>query len=48
VEDLLTLSRIEFGDIKIEKKEILLDEIVNSVFQILGDKADKKIFTFKR
>ncbi|HHW19869.1 MAG TPA: ATP-binding protein [Thermodesulfovibrio thiophilus] len=42
VEDLLTLSRIEFGDIKIEKKEILLDEIVNSVFQILGDKADKK------
>lgn len=42
VEDLLTLSRIEFGDIKIDKKEILLDEIVNSVFQILGDKADKK------
>ncbi len=42
VEDLLTLSRIEFGDIKIEKEDIFLDEVVSSVFQILKDKAQKK------
>lgn len=42
VEDLLTLSRIEFGDIKIEKENIFLDEVVSSVFQILNDKAQKK------
>lgn len=42
VDDLLTLSRIEFGDIKIEKENIVLDEVVTSVFQILKDKAQKK------
>lgn len=42
VEDLLTLSRIEFGDIKIEKENIALEEVVNSVFNILKDKAQKK------
>ncbi|MBC7190307.1 PAS domain-containing protein, partial [Candidatus Aerophobetes bacterium] len=42
VEDLLTLSRIEFGDIKIEKENIVLDELISSVFQILKDKAQKK------
>ncbi|ODA44054.1 Phosphate regulon sensor protein PhoR (SphS) [Thermodesulfovibrio sp. N1] len=42
VEDLLTLSRIEFGDIKIEKESVALDSLVDSVFQILRDKADKK------
>ncbi|MEN2994507.1 MAG: ATP-binding protein [Thermodesulfovibrio sp.] len=42
VEDLLTLSRIESGDIKIEKENIVLEEVVNSVFNILKDKAQKK------
>lgn len=42
VEDLLTLSKIEFGDIKIEKEEIFVDDVVDSVFHILKDKAEKK------
>jgi len=42
VEDLLTISRIEFGDITIEKEDILLNELVDTVFQIFHDKAEKK------
>lgn len=42
IEDILTLSRIESGDIKIEKEVVNLDDIVNSVFQIFADKAQKK------
>ncbi|MCS7215590.1 MAG: ATP-binding protein [Thermodesulfovibrio sp.] len=48
VDDLLMLSRIEFGDIKIEKENISLDEIINSVFQIFKDKAEKKSISLKK
>jgi len=48
IEDLLTLSRIEFGDIKIEKEKIALDSIVESVFQIFREKANKKGLSLER
>ncbi|GAB6184033.1 ATP-binding protein [Thermodesulfovibrio hydrogeniphilus] len=42
VEDLLTLSRIESGEIKIEKQTVNLREIVNSVFEIFQERSEKK------
>lgn len=42
VDDLLTLSRIELGDIIVTKSEVRLEEVVDMVFAMLGDKADKK------
>src|SRR3990172_9074363 len=39
VNDLLTLSRIELGDIKIQKEDVNLDNLVDTVFAILRDKA---------
>lgn len=42
VEDLLTLSRIELGDIKIEKTAVSLDYIIDTVFTTLRDKAGIK------
>lgn len=48
IEDILTLSRIESGDIKIEKEVVNLDEIVSSVFQIFADKAQKKGISLER
>ncbi len=48
VNDLLALSRIELGDIKIEKKIVNLDEIIDSVFTTLRDKADKKKLFLKK
>jgi two-component system phosphate regulon sensor histidine kinase PhoR len=39
VNDLLTLSRIELGDIKIQKEDVNLDDLVDTVFAILRDKA---------
>ncbi len=39
VNDLLTLSRIELGDIKIEKKDVNLDDVVDTVFATLRDKV---------
>lgn len=42
IEDLLTLSRIESGEIKIEKEKIAIDDLVFSVFQIFREKAQKK------
>ena len=38
VEDLLTLSRIELGDIKIEKTAVSLGDIVDTVFTVLRNK----------
>ena len=40
VEDLLTLSRIELGDIKIEKTAVSLGDIVDTVFTVLRNKAE--------
>lgn len=42
VDDLLTLSRIELGDISIEKTEVVFDEIVDAAFLTLGDAAKRK------
>ncbi|MDP3048419.1 MAG: ATP-binding protein [Thermodesulfovibrionales bacterium] len=48
VEDLLTLSRIEFGDIKIEKTAVSLDDVVDTVFTTLRDKAEVKGIYLKK
>ena len=48
VDDLLTLSRIELGDIIVNKSETNPDEVVDTVFAILKDKADKKGLYLKK
>jgi two-component system phosphate regulon sensor histidine kinase PhoR len=48
VGDLLTLSRIELGDIKIEKADVNLDDVVNTVFATLRDKAQNKGLYLKK
>jgi two-component system phosphate regulon sensor histidine kinase PhoR len=48
VNDLLTLSRIELGDIKIEKEDVDLDDVVDTVFAILRDKAKSKGLYLKK
>lgn len=42
VDDLLAISRIELGDIVIEKTDVVLEQIVDYVFMTLKHKADKK------
>ena len=42
VSDLLTLSRIEFGDISIEKTNVNIENIIDTVFATLREKAEKK------
>ena len=42
VDDLLALSRIELGDVKINKIEVNLEQVIDTVFMTLKDKADKK------
>lgn len=42
VDDLLALSRIELGDVKIEKSEVSLEQVIDTVFMTLKNKADKK------
>jgi len=42
VNDLLTLSRIELGDIKIEKTDVNLNELIDTVFATLRGKAESK------
>jgi len=48
VDDLLTLSRIELGDIIVNKSEVKLDDVVDTVFAMLKDKADKKGLYLKK
>jgi len=48
VDDLLTLSRIELGDIPIKKTEVNVEQIVDTVFMTLKDKADKKRLYLKK
>jgi two-component system phosphate regulon sensor histidine kinase PhoR len=48
VNDLLTLSRIELGDVKIEKEDVDLDDVVDTVFAILRDKAKSKGLYLKK
>ena len=42
VDDLLALSGIELGDVKISKMEVSLEQVIDTVFITLKDKADKK------
>jgi two-component system phosphate regulon sensor histidine kinase PhoR len=48
VEDLLTLSRIELGDIKIEKTAVSLDDVIDTVFTTLRNKAEIKGLYLKK
>jgi two-component system phosphate regulon sensor histidine kinase PhoR len=42
VDDLLALSGIELGDVKINKTEVNVEQVIDTVFMTLKDKADKK------
>lgn len=48
VSDLLTLSRIELGDIQIDKRAVNLNEVVDSVFTTLEEKAQRKVLYLKK
>jgi two-component system, OmpR family, phosphate regulon sensor histidine kinase PhoR len=48
VSDLLTLSRIELGDIVIEQDTVNLDDIIDTVFTILSEKAQEKGIYLKK
>lgn len=48
VGDLLTLSMIELGDIRIEKFNINITSVIDTVFAILKDKADSKGLYLKK
>lgn len=42
VEDILTLSRIESGEIWVEREKINIEEFILSLFQIFSERAQKK------
>ncbi|MFZ5997398.1 MAG: ATP-binding protein [Nitrospirota bacterium] len=48
VDDLLTLSRIELGDLKIKKVEVNIEQVIDTAFMILQVKADKKGLFLKK
>lgn len=48
IEDLLTLSKIESSETKIEKEKIAFEDIVLSVFQIFKEKAENKGIQLER
>ncbi len=48
VDDLLTLSRIELGDVEIHKTEVDLEQVIDTVFAIMRDKADRKGLYLKK
>lgn len=48
VDDLLTLSRIELGDIPIKKAAVSLEQVVETVFMTLKEKADGKGLYLKK
>lgn len=48
VDDLLTLSRIELGDISIKKTAVNFEQIVDTVFMTLKEKADRKGLYLKK
>jgi two-component system, OmpR family, phosphate regulon sensor histidine kinase PhoR len=48
VTDLLTLSKIELGDVKIEKTDINLSEVIEAVFTTLKDEAYSKGLYLKK
>ncbi len=48
VTDLLTLSRIELGDIVIQKDVVNLDDVIDTVFTILAEKSQEKRLYLKK
>lgn len=48
VDDLLALSKIELGDITIQKTNVNVEQIIDTVFITLKDKADKKGLYLKK
>ncbi|MCI0468657.1 MAG: ATP-binding protein [Nitrospirae bacterium] len=48
VNDLLTLSGIEMGDIRIEKKNVDINDVIDGVFTILEEKAHVKGLYMKK
>lgn len=48
IDDLLTLSSIELGEIKIEKNNININEAIDNVFNLLSDKAKSKGLYLKK
>jgi len=48
VSDLLTLSRIELGDMKIDKTDVNLENVIDTVLATLREKADKKGLCLKK
>ena len=48
VSDLLTLSGIELGDIQIAKQDVNIEEVIDSVFTTLGEKAQSKGLYLKK
>ncbi|MFN3478911.1 MAG: sensor histidine kinase [Thermodesulfovibrionales bacterium] len=48
VNDLLTLSAIEQGEIKIEKADVNLSETIDALFALMGDKARSKGLYLKK
>src|SRR4030042_1621065 len=48
VSDLLTLSRIELGDIKIEKETVDLSNVIDTVFETLRERAQTKGLYLKK
>lgn len=48
VSDLLTLSKIEFGDISIEKTGVKSENVIDTVFATLREKAEKKGLSLKK
>jgi two-component system phosphate regulon sensor histidine kinase PhoR len=48
VSDLLTLSKIELGEIRIEEKDVNLNDVVDAVFTTLREKANSKGLYLKK
>jgi two-component system phosphate regulon sensor histidine kinase PhoR len=48
VSDLLTLSTIELGDIKITKSDVNLDDVIDSVFGMVRERAQRKGLYLKK
>lgn len=48
VSDLLTLSGIELGDMRLERRDINISGIIDAVFEILKDKAYSKGLSLKK
>ncbi|HEX8949770.1 MAG TPA: ATP-binding protein [Dissulfurispiraceae bacterium] len=48
VDDLMTLSRVELGDIRISRTEVDLEQVIDSVFMTLTGKAEKKGLYLKK